>query len=78
MGVAIAIPFNQLCPGRPGIFDGNRSVTVGTVQLMSPISSDPPPQLFLLETGPRNESNSVESPFSSLFPASFCTAFANA
>ena len=42
IGAAIAIAFDQWCPGSPGTFDGQRSVTVGTVQLMSPMSSDPP------------------------------------
>ncbi len=43
IGVAMAIPFAQLCPGPPGIFDGYRKVTVGTFHEISPISSEGPP-----------------------------------
>ena len=32
MGVAMEIPLAQLWPGPPGMFDGKRSVTVGTFQ----------------------------------------------
>ena len=43
IGVAIEIALAQLCPGPPGMFDGYRSVTVGTFQETSPMSSEPPP-----------------------------------
>src|SRR5947199_10821231 len=43
IGVAIEIAFAQLWPGPPGIFDGYRSVMVGTFHETSPMSSDPPP-----------------------------------
>ena len=36
MGVAIAMALDQWWPGRPGTFDGKRSVTVGTFHEMSP------------------------------------------
>ena len=39
IGVAIAIAFAQLWPGRPGMLDGKRSVTVGTFHDTSPMSS---------------------------------------
>src|ERR1019366_6494781 len=43
IGVAMEIPLAQLWPGPPGMLEGKRSVTVGTFQLTSPISSLPPP-----------------------------------
>src|SRR5690606_41721696 len=50
IGVAIAIALDQLCPGSPGMFEGKRSVTVGTTQETSPMSSEPP--LIGRRTGP--------------------------
>ena len=43
IGVAIEIAFAQLWPGSPRMFDGKRSVTVGTFHETSPMSSLPPP-----------------------------------
>src|SRR4051794_17779467 len=42
IGVAIAIAFDQLWPGRLGILAGYRTVTVGATQETSPMSSEPP------------------------------------
>src|SRR3990170_874607 len=50
IGVAMAIALDQLWPGSPGMFDGKRSVTVGTFHDTSPMSSEPPP--LLVWTGP--------------------------
>src|SRR5215217_7862653 len=43
IGVADAIALDQWWPGKPGMFDGYRSVTVGTFHDTSPMSSEPPP-----------------------------------
>src|SRR5690606_16938733 len=75
IGVAIAIALDQLCPGRPGILDGNRSVTVGTTQETSPMSSEPP--LIRARGGPLSESSVVARPGCALLPTSACTAFAS-
>src|SRR3970040_2642692 len=56
IGVAIEIPFAQLWPGKPGMFDGNRNVTVGMFHDTSPMSSDPPPMRVASLTGPPIES----------------------
>jgi hypothetical protein len=42
MGVAMAMALDQWWPGSPGMFEGKRSVTVGTFHEMSPMSSEPP------------------------------------
>src|SRR2546426_9134922 len=59
IGVAIEIVLAQLCPGSPGIFDGKRSVTVGTFHETSPISSEPPPVRSLGYSAGRNVSSRV-------------------
>ena len=46
IGVAMATPLTQLCPGRFGIFAGYIRYTMGTFQEISPMSSDPPPAGF--------------------------------
>src|SRR3546814_1720083 len=43
IGVAIAIADVTLWPIMLGMFDGKRMVMVGTVHMMSPMSSEPPP-----------------------------------
>jgi hypothetical protein len=75
IGVAIAIALAQLWPGRPGMFDGKRSVTVGTVHEMSPMSSEPPPRFS--RTGPCNASGTFSVKPCSREPSSFCSAFAS-
>ncbi len=75
IGVAMAMALLQWCPCRPGIFDGNRIVTVGIFQLTSPISSDPP--LRGVVTGRPREESSVLNPLGLEEPTSVCTAFAN-
>ncbi len=67
MGVAIEIAFAQLCPGRPGVFDGKRSDTVGTFQEMSPMSSEPPPRRCSSGIGPRSGASVTASPSSFAF-----------
>jgi hypothetical protein len=59
MGVALAMAFDQLLPGNPGMFDGYRNVTVGTFQEMSPMSYDPAPTL---SSGFPGAFSSVSSP----------------
>src|SRR5262245_53109071 len=64
----MAIAFAQLCPGRPGMFAGYRSVIVGTFQEMSPMSSDPPPVFVSagplhLDRGLRDQSRLARSQF---------------
>ena len=54
IGVAIEMALAQLWPGRPGMFDGKRSVIVGTFQAMSPMSSEPPPIQFCGVSAPRS------------------------
>ena len=70
IGVAIEMAFAQLCPGNPGMFDGNRSDTVGTFHEMSPMSSDPPPRRCSSAMGPRSSASFVASPSS--FDLSSC------
>src|SRR5437879_3416264 len=42
MGVAIAMADSTLCPVALGTLDGNSIMVVGTVQVMSPTSSEAP------------------------------------
>src|ERR1051325_6460406 len=62
IGVAMEIAFAQLWPGRPGMFDGKRSVTVGTFHDTSPMSSEPPPMRSFGLSGGRRLSSVVASP----------------
>ena len=65
MGVAIAIPLAQLCPGPPGMLAGYLSVTVGMFQDTSPMSSEPPPNERARLTGPLRLGTESGSPRSS-------------
>src|SRR3989304_4368736 len=64
MGVAMAMAFAQWCPGPPGMFEGNRSVTVGRTQVMSPMSSEPPPILLSSGSGSSRLPSSIFRPSS--------------
>ena len=76
IGVAIAMPFAQLWPGRPGMLQGKRSVTVGMFHETSPMSSEPPPSDRDRSTGPSSVSSLVASPSSS-WPSSRWIPFAS-
>src|SRR5688572_26165543 len=75
MGVADAIALDQWWPGSPGMFEGYRSVTVGTFHETSPMSSDPPP-MFRPSGSGAIVLSSLDGMPSSREPISFCTAFA--
>src|ERR1041385_5590869 len=75
-GVAIAMASVQLWPGRPGIFDGKRSVTVGTVQVTSPMSSEPPPRFRSSGPGSSRPRAVVSSPLIFGFLSSVWSALA--
>ena len=68
IGVAIAIELDQLWPGSPGMFEGKRSVTVGTFHDTSPMSSEPPVRICSVAEPriPRSWiASPLEGPFSS-------------
>ena len=77
IGVAIEIAFAQLCPGKPGMFDGKRSVIVGTVHAISPMSSEPPPIQFCGVSAPRSSLLTCSDKPKSGEPNSFWIPFAN-
>ena len=77
IGVAMEIALAQLCPGKPGILDGKRNVTVGTFHAMSPMSSEPPPIQFCGVSAPRSCLFTCSDRPKSGEPSSFWMPFAS-